>query len=943
MLRTELIEIINGGNAWAFIGSGASVDAGLPTWKGLVEATFIQLDEAVRARILEEGSYQSAFFNNNFARCFSLIERYTGREPFVSIVAAVMRQQTAKPSHIHTELADWPFTGYVTTNYDLLMEKALLQNRQTGWSTVGNSTAEVKKISAGVSRVVWHTHGAVAMSSDRSNLILTENDYEDIYIEDSPVLTQLRALLSQHRVVFIGFGFNDTEVLRLLRRVGRLSNPARPIYAFLGFKAEEFKESENERKELLERYNVEVIPYHIIKNSHKQLSEMLDAYGALILRRSLRFGQPALACPSYDPQATGLLIYNELCLKDGSVVTSTTLSALLRARILSRLKFNGPCKTSDFVDELMARAELIRNHRDSAVGVREEIDNVLEELKTSGLIEVDTISEANPNIRLTPKGEEIVARQAATAELLSDQFLASLTLRVSEIIADENGSVARVTRAAESFLKNCVEHRALGVAMTRFALRQEHQRYHMVALLQALPKYMAQLETQEEALALSKLVQGVLSKPTDAEAKYIGLALQSQFGVHLLGFDPDTFEARARELVQTLFLVDATTLIPFVATSSMGYNSARLLIDRMKTLGSVVATTALLTQEVAEHARWAIRKADHDAGKLKIEILREVTGRNGEKPNAFLEGYLTELDNGRINPDFIKYLNELCGFSIKNVSVTDVDVATILDTEDVHPYYISEWIGFTDDIYAEIEKHKKEITLRRQEHGTYRHQRQVEAEAEALIIVNNFRDKRFGMEGREILNAYFISHTRIIDDAAETNLPFVMRPESALQWLTTITPCAVEELGNITNSLIWELHERNLAIVDKAQIQRTFAPLVNASKEKLDEELDQHRILISQKYGESALKALKDTPAVDVPLVLESLYAQTAEELTERLEREQKLRLEAQRRARVSEKDLSELEKLRAEKRIREQKARSRQRAAAASKTKKKKGKKHKK
>ena len=943
MLRTDLIEIINGGNTWAFIGSGASVDAGLPTWKGLVEATFIQLDEPARALIIEDGSYQAAFFNGNFAKCFSHIERVIGRDALESTVTTVMRRQTAKPSNIHNELAEWPLTGYVTTNYDVLMERALLENRQTGWASVGNSASEVRKISADVSRVIWHIHGAVLMPKERSNLILTENDYDNVYLEDSPALTQLRALLLQHRMMFIGFGFNDTEVLRLLKRVGRLSNPARPIYAFLGFIGNEFRSSDNERRELLEKYNVEVIPYQIIKNSHRQLGEMIDAYGALVLRRSLHFGQPALACPSYDPQATGLLIYNELCLKESVCVTSITLSTLLRSRILSLLQFNGTSNKSDFINDLKARAELIRSQRESSVSVVEEIDRVLQELKSSELIDIDVTSQGDPKVSLTPKGSELVTTQSATAELLSDQFLSSLKLRANEHILDGNDSIYRVTKAAESFLKNCVEHRALGVAMTKFALRQEHQKYHMVALLQALPKYMAQLENQEEALALSKLVQGVLSKPTDAEATYIGLALQSQFGVHLLGFDPDTFQARAQELIQTLFLVDATTLIPFLATSSIGHSSAKLLIDRMKTLGSVVVTTALLTQEVAEHARWAIRKADHDAGNLKLEILREVTGRSGEKPNVFLEGYLTELDSGRINPDFVKYLNDVCGFSIKNVSVTDIDVTSILHNEGIYSYYISEWDGFTDEIYDDIEGHKKEITHRRQELGTYKHQRQVEAEAEALIIIRNFRDKRFYIEGHEILNAYFISHTRIIDDAAEASLPFVMRPESALQWLTTLTPCPVEELSNLTNSLIWELHERNLAIVDRAQIQRTFTPLVNASKEKLNEELDQHRILISQKYGESALQAFKETPPVDVPLVLESLYAQTSEELAARLEREQKLRLEAQQRARITEKDMSELERLRAEKRVREQKGRARQRVATANSRKKKKSKKRKK
>ena len=35
MIEQRLINIINSRDAWAFVGSGASVDAGLPTWQDL--------------------------------------------------------------------------------------------------------------------------------------------------------------------------------------------------------------------------------------------------------------------------------------------------------------------------------------------------------------------------------------------------------------------------------------------------------------------------------------------------------------------------------------------------------------------------------------------------------------------------------------------------------------------------------------------------------------------------------------------------------------------------------------------------------------------------------------------------------------------------------------------------------------------------------------------
>lgn len=42
MIDTELLDVINSGDAWVFIGSGISMDAGLPSWAGLVDLAVTQ-------------------------------------------------------------------------------------------------------------------------------------------------------------------------------------------------------------------------------------------------------------------------------------------------------------------------------------------------------------------------------------------------------------------------------------------------------------------------------------------------------------------------------------------------------------------------------------------------------------------------------------------------------------------------------------------------------------------------------------------------------------------------------------------------------------------------------------------------------------------------------------------------------------------------------------
>jgi hypothetical protein len=318
MLQTDLIEIINRGDAWAFVGSGASIGSGCPAWGELVAKVLLPVEEQARTSIQADPVYESAMNRRDFAACFSRIEHHVGRAALEGAVTDELRKTTTA-KEVMKRLADLPFAGYITTNYDQLLEAALRDTGELGWSPVGNSADEVRKVSGDANHIIWHIHGCAGMSTERSRLVLTAKDYDDLYLEDAPAIVQLRGLLAQRRVVFIGFGFQDPEVTRLLKRVERLSNPARPLYAFLSGLSS--AKHDVERRELLDSYNVDVIPYEVIGNSHEQLSDLLDVYGSFVLRRSLKLGQPARACPCYDPETTGLLVYNELCLREGPSVS----------------------------------------------------------------------------------------------------------------------------------------------------------------------------------------------------------------------------------------------------------------------------------------------------------------------------------------------------------------------------------------------------------------------------------------------------------------------------------------------------------------------------------------------------------------------------------------------------------------------------------------------
>ena len=99
MLRTDLVELINQGKAWAFVGSGASADAGAPTWRGLVLGTVARLEFGKLEELNADKRYQQALNAGRFAECFARIEAIAGRNTLEQSVKEQL-MSLAKPGDI---------------------------------------------------------------------------------------------------------------------------------------------------------------------------------------------------------------------------------------------------------------------------------------------------------------------------------------------------------------------------------------------------------------------------------------------------------------------------------------------------------------------------------------------------------------------------------------------------------------------------------------------------------------------------------------------------------------------------------------------------------------------------------------------------------------------------------------------------------------------------
>jgi hypothetical protein len=650
------------------------------------------------------------------------------------------------------------------------------------------------------------------------------------------------------------------------------------------------------------------------------LRQLVEVYGALMVRRSLRLNQPQRIAPAWDAETTALLTYNELVLRHGAGVSSDVLLRILRSRIVARLMYEKKLTRADVLRELAERARLLadtdRGVLDSGAG-QDAVDAAI-----TGLVAEGLLSESGEGLLLTETGNRLVSTQHSKAELLREQFFACLRDRVLRL-GSHPVTIDRVTRVLSEYFEDCMSRRGLGVALAWQGATLESRRFQATALLQHLPNYLGQLTTAAEVEVAVHVVQEVLAAPSQGEKVYLGVRTQAAFSVQLLAYAPELVATRSREIAETAFLLDSSVLIPLLAEGAPGYEAAHHLAANLLRLRALVATTVDFVQEVRDHARWA-QQLLNTGGPHSTEVLAAATGRGGYRQNLFLAGFITQIADVGAALDFDRYLDRLCGSRAAHRGHLDAYIAAY-GQGGVQVRSLGEWDGFEPSLWSQRDDAQDDIELARRERNTFRGELQVRAEAEARILVDTIRSGQLGLDGRHFRQAFFVSNSRVVDFVGGHGERVTMRAESVLQWLGTLGGASPEELSCLVDGLLWELADEGLAVVNRQRLIRVFAPTIDASISNLGEQISQYQVLTSEEYGEDARLAFHDP--LDAPLIERALLVQRAATAEEERDRERVAKLAAERRARMTARDEAELTRLRGRAEERRRKAERRKRA----------------
>lgn len=184
-----------------FMGAGTGIGAGLPSWKGLLE-------RLGRDAGITKAAEREQLLRLDPRDAGAVLIRRLGND--TNLPDAIREHVvTSHVSLTHQLLVSLPVTEAVTTNYDVLFERA--------WRDAGRSHAVLPQQSArGARRWLLKLHGSV---DDPNRIVLSRSDYLRFEGEGVALAGLVQAMLLTRDMLFVGYSLSDENFHRLVHQV----------------------------------------------------------------------------------------------------------------------------------------------------------------------------------------------------------------------------------------------------------------------------------------------------------------------------------------------------------------------------------------------------------------------------------------------------------------------------------------------------------------------------------------------------------------------------------------------------------------------------------------------------------------------------------------------------------------------------------------------------
>ncbi len=223
---SPLIRALANGNAVIFVGAGASLDAGMPSWKAFLSKCIDQAN-CHRASEQQLNVARTLLETGDFLLAAEILQNVLDSE-LPEIVRKHFSGSESKPTEIHSAIASLPFSLALTTNYDRLLELAYSPTAHTvTWRQAEDMLRFIREFRFVVAKI----HGDC---ENQSSIVLTRTSYRKLMHLNQAFTACMKTLLLTRTLLFVGCSLRDHDLLSLIEEArSEFDTGFGPHYAIL--------------------------------------------------------------------------------------------------------------------------------------------------------------------------------------------------------------------------------------------------------------------------------------------------------------------------------------------------------------------------------------------------------------------------------------------------------------------------------------------------------------------------------------------------------------------------------------------------------------------------------------------------------------------------------------------------------------------------------------
>ena len=270
IIPTKLINDLRNGNVLALVGAGLSMGVGLPSWDKLVNIIAENISSASWGQTeLQEWAEKNATTNPEWV---AEVLSTTNKKEYFDSIKNEFDLTRKHETLTHALLSLLPFKGYITTNYDTLIEhnlalftnyKPIVFNQDNAINLLTDYTDK---------KFIYKVHGDI--NSNVENIILSETDYYSL--QRNQIYSKILSwLLSKHVLVSFGYSLRDRDFRSILNeRYELFKGNCPPFYVFTSLKETCKEEIDCYRS----KFNVHIVSISPEYNFEELSSTLLSMY-----------------------------------------------------------------------------------------------------------------------------------------------------------------------------------------------------------------------------------------------------------------------------------------------------------------------------------------------------------------------------------------------------------------------------------------------------------------------------------------------------------------------------------------------------------------------------------------------------------------------------------------------------------------------------------------